>query len=112
MAPRRAPEKKTIKRRPATTVEDRENQLISLSVDLAEQQILDGTVSSQTLSHFLKMGSTREKLEKERLMRENDLLKAKVDGLASSSKLEALYQDAISAFRGYSGEDEEVYDDD
>lgn len=92
--------------RPATTPEGRENQLISLAVDLAERQIRDGTASAQVVSHYLKLGSTREKLEQERLKRENLLLEAKVEQLASAERTEELYKQAIVAMRQYSGLDD------
>ena len=78
-------------RPPATTLEGRENQLIAEAVDLAEQQIRSGKASSQVITHFLKLGTTREKLEQERLANENSLLKAKVEALASSVRVEELY---------------------
>lgn len=98
-------------RRPATTAEGRENQLISLAVDLAEKQLVEGTASSQVVTHFLKLASTREKLEQERLQRENLLLSAKVDQIASGSRIEELYEDAIKAMRSYSGQEEFDYDE-
>jgi hypothetical protein len=90
-------------RRPATTPEGRENQLVSLAVDLAEKQLREGTASSQVISHYLKLGSTREKLEQERLARENELLHAKVEALASQKRIEELYTEAIQAMRSYGG---------
>ena len=94
------------KRRPATTPESRENQLISAAVDLAEKQIREGTVSSQVLTHYLKLGSSREKLEQERLKNENAMLKAKTDALASAKKVEELYGLALNAMRSYAGQDQ------
>lgn len=95
---------KTTKRRPATTPEGRENQLIALAVDLAEKQIKEGTVSSQVLTHYLKLGSSREKLEQERLRRENHLLSAKAEAMASAKRVEELYGKALNAMRSYAGE--------
>lgn len=89
--------------RPATTAEGREQQLIAAAVDLAEQKILDGTAASQVIVHYLKLGSTRETLEQERLRRENELLRAKVESLASSARMEDLYDKAIIAMRVYQG---------
>ena len=97
-------EKKSSKRlRPALTPEAREQQLISLAVDLAEQQLLDGTASSRVLTHYLKLGSTREKLERERLEEENKLLRAKIDAIKSAEKQEELYAQALKATSRYSG---------
>lgn len=97
-------EKKSSKRlRPALTPEAREQQLVSLAVDLAEQQLLDGTASSQVLTHYLKLGSLREKLEREKLEEENKLLRAKVDAIKSAEKQEELYAQALRAMSRYSG---------
>lgn len=92
--------------RPALTPESRENQLISLAVDLAEQQLRDGTASSQVITHYLKLGSTRAELEKERLMYENKLIQAKTEALESNKHIEELYTQAIKAIRDYSGQGE------
>jgi hypothetical protein len=93
-------------RRPATTPEGRENQLISLASDLAEQQLLNGTASSQVITHFLKLGSSRERLEQERLQRENLLLSAKIDHIASTKRIEELYATALNAMRQYAGQED------
>lgn len=98
--------------RPATTDEGREKQLTSLAFDLAEKQIKDGSVSAQVLAWFLKMGSTREKLEQSRLERENLLLAAKVDQMASAKRMEELYEQALQAMKTYAGQAVEVFDDD
>ena len=89
--------------RPALTPEGRENQLISLAVNLAEKQLKEGTASSQVIAHFLKLGSTKERLEKEKLAEENKLLKAKTEALQSAKRVEELYADAIAAMKRYSG---------
>jgi hypothetical protein len=100
--------------RPATTPEGRENQLISRAIDLAEKQLIEGTASAQVLTHFLKMASTREKLEQERLQRENLLLSAKVEAIASTKRIEELYETALNAMRTYSGRivEGDEYDED
>jgi hypothetical protein len=98
-------------RRPATTLEGRENQLISLATDLAEKQLVDGSASSQVITHFLKLASTREQLEQERLQRENLLLSAKVDQIASAKRIEELYETALNAMRQYAGRDFETFED-
>lgn len=115
MAPRRNEEpleSKTPRRRPATTPEGRENQLVSLAIDLAERQLKDGNASSQVISHYLKLGSSRERLEQERLRKENELLKAKTDAMASAKKVEELYGLALNAMRSYAGQPPEILDDD
>ena len=91
------------KRRPALTPEARENQMIALAVDLAEQQLIDGTASSQVITHFLKLGTEKAKLEQEKLRRENELLKAKTESIESGRRVEELYSEAINAIKQYSG---------
>lgn len=105
--------KKRSSRRPATTPEGRENQLISLAADLAEKQLVEGTASSQVITHFLKLASTREKLEQEKIQKENLLLSAKVDQLASAKRIEELYETALNAMRTYAGRalESDDYDD-
>ena len=92
------------KMRPALTPEARENQLISLAVDLAEKQLIEGTASSQVITHFLKLGTTKAELEKEKLRNETKLMKAKTENLESSKNMEAMYKEAIDAMRCYSGQ--------
>lgn len=89
--------------RPALTPEARENQLISLAIDLAEKQLMEGTASSQVITHYLKLGTTTAKLEKEKLARENELLEAKTKALESAERVEELYANALNAMRIYSG---------
>jgi hypothetical protein len=87
---------------PARSVEARENQLISLAMDLAEQQLRDGTASSQIITEFIKRGSTKERIEKEILEKQRDLVTAKTDAIKSSKTTEELYGRAIEAMRSYS----------
>ena len=98
-------------RPPATSIEAREQQLVSQAVDLAERQIQDGTASAQVLSHYLKLGSTREKLEQDRLRSENEMLRAKVSQIESGKNVEELYANAIDAMRTYTGNGDDSYDD-
>jgi len=93
--------------RPALSPEARENQMISLAVDLAERQLQEGTASSQVITHYLKLGSTRERLERERLEEENKLLKARTEQLQSMKRVEELYEEAIKAMRNYGGQGEQ-----
>jgi hypothetical protein len=91
-------------RKPATTPEGREHQLVSQAVDLAEKQIRSGTASSQVITHFLKLGSTRERLEQERLEHENELTRVKIEALESQKRVEELYMEALTAMRSYAGD--------
>lgn len=94
----------TTKMAPALTPEARENQLIYLATELAEQQLRDGTASSQVITHFLKLGTTREKIEKEILEKQKDLVEAKTKALKTAEATEELYTNAINAMRLYSGQ--------
>jgi hypothetical protein len=92
------------KMRPALSPEARENQLVSLAVDLAEKQLRDGTASSQIITHYLKLGSTKEKIEKEILEKQKELIEAKTQSLQSAKRIEELYKNALDAMRNYSGQ--------
>jgi hypothetical protein len=98
-------ESEPVRRRPATTPEARENQLIAAAADLAEKQLLNGTASAQVITHYLKLGSSREKLEQERLGLENNLLQVKAEAIASAQRVEALYHEALNAMRSYAGQE-------
>lgn len=107
---------KPLKRRrqsSAMTAEERENELISLAYDLVEQRMLDGTATAAETTHFLKLGSSREKLERELMRQKQEYEAAKTENLASQRNAEEQYANAIKAFRKYSGtyEDEEDYDE-
>lgn len=101
---------KTRKIRPALSPEARENQMISLAVDLAEKQLLEGTASSQVITHFLKLGSTKEKIEKEILEKQKDLIDAKTQNYKSAQRTEELYADALKAMRKYNGDADDEED--
>lgn len=97
--------------RPALTPEARENQMIALAVDLVEQRLLDGTASSQETTHFLKLGSMKNRLEMDKLREENRLLQAKTEALQSAKRTEELYAEAIKAMRRYGGHDDKMEED-
>nr|DAJ59474.1 MAG TPA: hypothetical protein [Bacteriophage sp.] len=97
------------KLRPATNPEARENQLIGLAVDLAERQLIEGTASSQVIAHFLKLGSTKERIEKEILEKQKDLIEAKTEALQSAKRIEELYTNALNAMKSYSSGNQDEY---
>ena len=102
---------KQTKNRPALSQEAKENQLIGLAMDLVEQRLRDGTATSQEVCLLLKLGTTRERIEKEILERQKDLYEAKTESLQTAKHIEELYSEAIKAMRRYSGNyDEETYD--
>lgn len=113
-ARRKSEKSNSRRRRPATTPEGRENELVASAIDLAEQQILNGTASSQVITHFLKLGSTRERLEQQRLEHENELTRVRIEAIESQKRVEELYMEALQAMRSYSGDivvdDEDVED--
>ena len=92
--------------RPALTPEARQNQLISLAIDLVEKRLIEGTASSQETTHFLKLASTKAHLEEQILEKQKDLIEAKTKSLQSTERIEELYKEAMSAFRRYSGSGE------
>lgn len=108
------PKEQPKKMRPATTPEARENQLIALAVDLAEKQLLEGTASSQVITHYLKLGTQKEKIEREILEKQKELITAKTEALQATKRIEELYSNAIAAMKTYSGQnnDDDEEDDD
>lgn len=98
------------RRPPARTAEGRELEMTSLAMDLAEEQLRNGTATSQVITHFLKLGTIREQHELQKVQLENELLKTKKAAMESAQNVESMYEEAIKAFRGYAGQDED-YDD-
>ena len=101
--------------RPGLTPEARENQLISLAIDLVEKRLMEGTASSQETTHFLKLATTKARIEKEILEKQKELIVAKTDALQSQKRSEEMFAEAIQAFRKYSGQggvqEDEEWDD-
>lgn len=104
--------KEPVKRRSrhASTVEGYEDQMISLAMRRAEEKLRDGTASNSMILHFLKLGSTKERLEKEMLTEQIELTKAKTEAVRSAKEMQSLYDEAIKVFKEYNGQstDEEV----
>jgi len=100
------------KMKPAESLEERENKMFALAYDLAEQQLINGTASSQVITHFLKLGSSRERLEREILLKQKENIEAKTDNIRSSAHSEELYSRALEAMTRYSGNrgDDEDYE--
>lgn len=101
-------------RAPALNPEAREAQLINLAINRAEEQLQNGTASSQVITHFLKLGTERARLEREKISAEVELAHAKVESIRSQQTSEELYQEAIKAFSSYSGtsyDEEEEFDE-
>lgn len=91
------------KKPPARTLDAREKEVVSLAVDLAEQQLKDGTASPSVITHYLKLGTISYQLELEKLRHENELLQAKTDNIRSLGRMEELYEEAIESLRRYQG---------
>ena len=97
--------------RPAITIEGRENQLVAMAMDCAEEQLQNRTASSQVIAHFLKLGTVKAQLELEKLKQENLLLEAKRESIQSAQRSEELYSNALNAMRRYSGQGDADEDD-
>lgn len=95
--------KQSLGHRKAITVEGREQKLINLSMNIAEERLRDGTASSQIITHFLKLGTVQHQLELEQTKKENLLLEAKIKALESSERTERLFSEAIDAMKSYKG---------
>lgn len=113
----RMPNKPTPKRldkktAPPLTPEARENMMIDLAIDRAEEQLRDGTASAQVIVHYLRLATQKDRLEREQLSKKNELLGAKTDAIKAAENTERLYAEAIKAFKAYSGEGEDYEDED
>ena len=105
MARRHDDERSVPRRRsPAKTPEERESVLVAKSLNLIEQQIDDGTIASTVLAIYAKAGTERDRLEKTKLRNENEVLKKKVETMANAIDMKNLMEDALLAFKGYSGQ--------
>lgn len=82
--------------------------MIALAVDLAERQLMEGTASSQVITHYLKLGSTKERLEKEIMEKQKELITAKTESLKAQKRMDELYANAIKAMKSYQGAPEVV----
>lgn len=105
--PRKKPSERGPIGPPASSPESRESQLIALAYDATEQRIRNGTASAQELVHFLRMGSTKERQEREMMAEQKKLLTAKTESLESSKRMEEVYNEALKAMRRYSGNGDE-----
>lgn len=106
--PKRASDSESAKRiRPALTPEGEETQMISLAIGLAKQQLLDGSASSQVITHFLKLGTERARLEKEKIIKENKLLDVKASAIENSQREDELFEKAIAAMKRYNGQSDD-----
>jgi len=97
---------------PASTPEGRENQLISMAMDLAEKRMRNETASAQEVTHFLKLGSLSARAERNILEKQMELLEAKTEAIRSSRRVDELYSDAIAAMRSYGGNSDSDQDRD
>jgi hypothetical protein len=109
--PNKEPKRIDRKTAPPLTPEDRENQMISLAIDRAEEQLRDGTASAQVIVHYLRLATQKDRLERAQLEKKNELLKAKTDAIRAAETTERLYAEVMKAFRAYNGDDVEGYDD-
>ena len=87
--------------KPASTPEAREQQLVSLAVNLAEKQLLEGTASAAVITHYLKIASTRETIEREILEKQAKLIEAKAQNISKDRESEELAKAAIDAMKNY-----------
>ncbi len=96
---------------PARTAEERENQLIGLAVDLAEKKLRDGTASSQIIALLLNLATSKAKLELEKLKSDLKVADAKVQQIKNQEDSKELYEEAIRAFKSYTGYEEDNVED-
>ncbi len=98
---------------PARTPEEFEKRCINLAEQQAEEMLAEGKAPTQVLLHYLKLGTSKAELEKEKLEHETKLLSAKTEALETTKETVEAYQELINVFKGYSGNvfKEEGYDE-
>lgn len=99
---------------PAMNVEDRYDQLIAQALDLAEERIRDKSASNQLIAEIMRYGTTKERLQKEKLRRENEVLRVKAEAMEAQKQSGEMYEEAIRAMKsytGYSDSDDEEFDE-
>ena len=69
----------------------------------------EATASSQVITHYLKLGSTKEKIEKEILEKQKELIAAKTEALQSTKRIEELYTEAMEAMKDYGGRNDDIF---
>ena len=100
----------TRKSRPPLSPEADEQICISLAIDLVKERLRNGTASSQETTHFLKLATSKYKEEVRLAKAQTEKAEAQVEAMKSQKRVEALYEDAIKAFRNYNGQgDEDEY---
>lgn len=104
-------EEQPTQHRKALSPDARENQLIALAMDLAEERMRNGTASAQEIVHFLRLGSSLANLQKEETRQRVELDKAKVKAYSTNEEIKKLYEEAMQAMRSYSGNSDEYYDE-
>lgn len=107
-----AKKQQEVRRKPATTPEEIENECINLAFEVAREQLINRTASSQVITQFVRAGSQKQQAEIDKLKGENELLKAKVEALESQKRTEDVYVKALAAMRTYAGYggDEDEYE--
>ncbi len=79
--------------------------MIALAIDEAERLMLEHRAPASIINHYLKLASSKDELEREKLRKENELLAAKTEAIKEGARLEELYADAMDAMKMYRGED-------
>lgn len=96
-------EPKELERAPAKSPEEQEQRMILLAMRQAERDLENGTASSQVVCHYLKLASSKERAEKEKLKEEIKLLRAKSKAIESAERMEKVYDEALAAMKEYTG---------
>lgn len=93
---------------PAPTIEGREGQLTNLAINLTEYHMLTNTASSAEICQYLKLGTSMNLLEAEKLRLENALTDRKISVLEAAAESELQNAEVIAALKRCRGEDDGV----
>lgn len=92
---------------PAMNPKEREDQMIALAERCAEKQMREGTAPAQIVVHYLRLATERERLERENLALQRDLIVAKTEAYKTGKEIKELYENAMAAMKVYSGHGDE-----
>lgn len=101
-----------------TSAEEAEDLLINKAINLAMKRLEDETASNGLIAEIIKLGTAKERLQKEKLKKENDLLRAKTEAIKSQKNTEEFYSRVLDALHSYApsiynpdaGDDDDEYE--
>lgn len=90
---------------------ERERENMFLATELAAKQLRDGTAKAQVVTHYLRMSSPREDIERRMMEAKIALLEGQLAACQNDMATQALIIEALESLREYRGSGEVQYED-